>query len=60
LANRDLQILRKWGSWENWLHDTALIEGPNRKYILVALTHHARGDEYLEELARRVDDLMKR
>jgi beta-lactamase class A len=60
LAGRDVKILRKWGSWENWLHDSAIIEGPGRKYVLVALTHHARGDEYLEELARRVDDLMQR
>jgi beta-lactamase class A len=58
LEGREVKILRKWGSWENWLHDSAIIEGPGRKYILVGLTHHARGDEYLEELARRVDDLM--
>ena len=58
LAGRDVQILRKWGSWEDWLHDTAIIEGPSRRYILVALTHHPRGDEYLTELARAVDDWM--
>jgi beta-lactamase class A len=58
LAGRDVEILRKWGSWEDWLHDTALITGPGRHYILVALTHHAKGDEYLEELARGVDELM--
>ena len=58
LAGRNLTILRKWGSWENWLHDSAIIEGPNRKYILVALTHHPRGDDYLEELAREIDNLM--
>ena len=60
LAGRNVTILRKWGSWEDWLHDSAIIRGPNRKYILVALTHHPRGDDYLEELARRVDDLMQR
>jgi beta-lactamase class A len=60
LAGRNLTILRKWGSWEDWLHDSAIIEGPNRKYILVALTHHPRGDDYLEELARHIDDLMQR
>jgi beta-lactamase class A len=59
LAGRNLTILRKWGSWEDWLHDSAIIEGPHRKYILVALTHHPRGDDYLEELARRIDDLMQ-
>src|SRR5262245_9138563 len=39
LEGRSLQILRKWGSWEDWLHDTAVIEGPVRHYILVAMTH---------------------
>jgi beta-lactamase class A len=57
LAGRDRVLLRKWGSWEDWLHDTALIEGPNRRYVLVGLTHHPAGDAYLEDLARAVDDL---
>jgi beta-lactamase class A len=60
LAGRNLPLLRKWGSWEEWLHDTALVEGPHRRYVLVGLTHHAAGDAYLEELARAVDDLMAR
>lgn len=58
LVGRDVEILRKWGSWENWLHDTAVITGPNRHYILVALTHHPKGDDYLVDLAAAVDDLM--
>ena len=60
LAGRDVQILRKSGSWENWLHDTAIITGPGRHYILVALTQHPKGDEYLVDLAVAVDDLMIR
>ena len=60
LAVRDVQIIRKWGSWENWLHDTAVVRGPRRHYILVALTNHAEGDAYLEELAPAVDDLLSR
>jgi beta-lactamase class A len=60
LAGRDVQILRKWGTWEDWLHDSAVITGPGRRYILVALTHHPRGDEYLVDLAKGVDDLMLR
>ena len=60
LKGRDVQMLRKWGSWENWLHDTAVITGPGRHYILVALTRHPKGDEYLVELARAVDDLLMR
>jgi beta-lactamase class A len=58
LADRNLVMLRKWGSYEDYLHDTALIEGPNRRYVLVALTHHVSGDNYLEDLARAVDDVM--
>lgn len=58
LAGRDLRILRKWGTWENWHHDSALILGPGRHYVLVALTNHPNGDEYLVDLARAVDDLM--
>lgn len=60
LADRGVVLLRKWGSWQDYLHDTALVEGPGRRYVLVALTHHAAGDAYLEDLARAVDDLMMR
>lgn len=58
LKNRGLQIIRKSGSWENWLHDSAVVSGPARHYILVALTEHPKGDDYLSELATAADDLM--
>jgi beta-lactamase class A len=58
LNGRGLSLLRKSGWWENWLHDTAIITGPNRHYILVALTQHPHGDDYLIALAEAVDDLM--
>ena len=58
LSGRNLQILRKSGTWEEWLHDTADITGRGRHYVLVALTHNPRGDEYLADLAVEVDDLM--
>jgi beta-lactamase class A len=58
LHGRNVTILRKWGSWEDWLHDSAIVEGPNRRYVLVGLTHHPKGDAYLEELAAEVDELM--
>jgi beta-lactamase class A len=60
LSHPDLKIIRKSGTWQNWLHDSAVITGPGRHYILVALTKHPKGDEYLEQLAREVDDLMQR
>jgi beta-lactamase class A len=56
LAGRSRALRRKWGSWENWLHDSAVVCGPGRHYILVGLTNHSRGDEYLAELAPAVDD----
>jgi len=58
LAGRDVRIIRKWGSWQDWLHDSAVITGPGRHYILVAMTHHPKGDDYLADLAKAVDDLM--
>jgi beta-lactamase class A len=58
LAGRNVQIIRKWGSWEDWFHDSAVITGPGRHYILVALTHHPRGDNHLVALASAVDDLL--
>lgn len=54
LADENVQIIRKWGSWEDWLHDSAVVKGEGRHYIIVGLTHHPRGDEYLEEMARSV------
>jgi hypothetical protein len=48
----------EWGSWENWFHNSTVIAGPGRHYILVALTHHPEGDEYLVAVAEAVDDLM--
>ena len=59
LKGRDVNIIRKSGTWENWLHDTAVVTGGGRHYILVALTNHPKGDGYLEELAPAVDDVLK-
>jgi beta-lactamase class A len=56
----DVRMIRKWGSWKDWLHDSAVITGPSRHYILVGITHHPKGDEYLVGLARAVDDYLTR
>ncbi len=58
LAGRGLDVIRKSGSWENWLHDAAVVSGNGRHYILVALTRHPQGDDYLADLASQVDDLV--
>jgi beta-lactamase class A len=59
LDGRDVKIIRKWGSWEDWHHDAAVVTGKDRYYILVAMTKHPQGDDYLEALAREVDDVMQ-
>jgi beta-lactamase class A len=58
LAGRNAQVLRKAGWWENWFLDTAIVTGAGRHYLIVAMTHHPKGDAYLEEFARGVDELM--
>lgn len=58
LAGRDVEIIRKWGTWQNWRHDSAVITGGGRHYILAALVNHAKGDDYLVDLARAIDDLI--
>lgn len=58
LAGRDVRIIRKWGTWEDWYHDAAVVTGPGRHYILVALTRHPKGDEYLVELAKAADEML--
>jgi beta-lactamase class A len=55
LAGRDVQIIRKWGTWQDWRHDAAVVTGGGRHYVIVGLTRHPKGDAYLEELAREVD-----
>ena len=56
LKDRDLQIIRKSGTWSEWFADTAVIKGEGRYYILVSLTHTEHGEAYLTGLARSIDD----
>jgi len=56
LAGRDVQLLRKSGWWEDWFHDTAIVTGGGCHYLIVAMTHHPKGGEYLVAFARLVDE----
>ncbi len=58
LAGRPREIRRKAGWWETWVHDTAVIAGPDRHYVLAAMTQGARGEDYLVALAPAVDALL--
>ena len=59
LAGRGLTVLRKSGTYEDWAHDSAVVAGPGRRYVLVALTRSPAGEAYLERLAPAVDDVMR-
>ncbi|MBX3736671.1 MAG: serine hydrolase [Candidatus Didemnitutus sp.] len=59
LAGRaGLEIRRKAGWWEDWNLDTAVVTGPGRHYVIVAMVHHAHGEEYLRAFAAAADDLL--
>jgi len=58
LAGRAVEVRRKSGSWETWSHDSAAVTGPGRHSIVVGLTQHMNGTDYLEQLAAAVDDLL--
>ena len=58
LAGREREIRRKSGWWEQWSHDTAVVTGGGRHYILVALTRHPQGTAYLEGIAPALDDAL--
>jgi len=56
LAGREVQVIRKSGTWSEWHADSAVITGEGRHYILVSLTHHEQGADYLTQLAGSIDD----
>jgi beta-lactamase class A len=55
-----VEVLRKSGSWEDWLHDLAIVKGDGQYYILTALTRHPQGDEFLNDFARAVHEELKK
>jgi beta-lactamase class A len=58
LNGRDVTLIRKNGLWEDWHLDTARVQHGGHAYILVGLTHHAQGQEYLSRMAAAVDELL--
>ena len=58
LDGRDVSILRKSGSWEDWHLDTARIRHGERVYLLAGMARHAKGDEYLAAMAGALDDAL--
>ncbi len=52
------KLFRKSGSWQNFHADSILVWGPDRKYILVALTEDPDGEKILRDLALKVDQVL--
>lgn len=52
-----IQVLRKSGSWRQFHADSAMVRGPNYRYIMVALVEDADGEKLLQHIARRLHRL---
>lgn len=52
-------IYRKSGSWRNYHSDSALVWGPNRKYIIVALIHDNFGEQTIRDLVVPLEKVLK-
>ena len=52
------KLFRKSGSWHDFHADSILVWGPERKYILVALTEDPDGEKILRDLALKVDKIL--
>ncbi|WGD34302.1 serine hydrolase [Olleya sp. YS] len=54
------EIYRKSGSWKNYHSDSALVWGPNRKYIIVALIDDAFGEQIIRNLIKPIEKVLKK
>lgn len=52
-------IYRKSGSWKNYHSDSALVWGPDRKYIIVALIDNSFGEQIIRDLVVPLERVMK-
>ncbi len=52
-------VYRKSGSWRTYHADSALVEGPNRRYILVALVDDPAGEVICRELVTSVEKVIQ-
>ena len=56
----EAQLYRKSGSWKVWHSDSTLVwDGLWRRYILVSMVEHPKGDGIMRELVPVVDEILK-
>ncbi|TXD46526.1 serine hydrolase [Polaribacter sp. IC073] len=53
-------VYRKSGSWRNYHSDSALVWGPERKYIIVALIDNDYGEQIIRNLVRPLEKVLKK
>ncbi|WP_452600971.1 serine hydrolase [Pontimicrobium sp. MEBiC06410] len=53
-------VYRKSGSWKNYHSDSALVWGPERHYIIVALIEDGTGEQIMRKLVKPLDKILKR
>ena len=53
-------VYRKSGSWKNYHSDSAMVWGPERRYIIVALIEDGAGEQIMRKLVRPLDILLRK
>lgn len=53
-------VYRKSGSWKSYHSDSALVWGPKRKYIIVALVDNNLGEQIIRDLVVPLERVMKK
>ncbi len=56
----DASIYRKSGSWKHYHADSALVWGPGRKYIIVALVENTSGESIIRNLVVPLEKVLKK
>ncbi len=51
-------VYRKSGSWSTFHADVAMVEGPERNYIMTALVDDAAGEQIVRQLGAVLDELL--
>lgn len=52
-------VYRKSGSWRNYHSDSALVWGPDRKYIIVVLVDYDYGEQTIRDIVRPVEKVLE-
>lgn len=53
-------VYRKSGSWKNYHSDSAMVWGPNRRYIIVALVEDGSGEQIIRKLVKPLDVVLRK